>query len=79
MKKLINKLNSMFIRAKLEKDRVLSNERGDTNFISIAIILVIVIAVAVIFIGFRDDVVEWFNKSTGVLDDALNGTETAAP
>lgn len=35
----------------------IKNERGDTNFISILIILGVVILVAGIFIGFKDQIV----------------------
>jgi len=34
----------------------LSEERGDTNFLSIIIILVIVLAVATVFILFKDEI-----------------------
>ena len=43
-------LQSMYLKAA-------SEERGDTNFISILIILGIVILVAGVFIGFRDQIV----------------------
>lgn len=45
----------------------LAEERGDTNFISIAIILVIVISVAVAFIAFKDQVLGAFNSATADL------------
>jgi len=35
----------------------LVDERGDTNFISILIILGLVILLATVFIGFKDDIV----------------------
>lgn len=43
-------LQSMYLKAA-------SEERGDTNFISILIILGIVILVAGVFIGFKDQIV----------------------
>ncbi len=43
-------LQSMYLKAA-------SDERGDTNFISILIILGIVILVAGVFIGFKDQIV----------------------
>lgn len=49
----------------------LAEERGDTNFISIAIILIVIIAVAVVFIGFRDYVLTAFNDAVQKLKDAL--------
>lgn len=36
---------------------VLSDERGDTNFISILILLAVAIGLATIFIGFKDTIV----------------------
>lgn len=51
MKKLINKLNSKLLSAQLAVRNFVSNERGDTNFVSIAIILVVVIVIAIVFIS----------------------------
>lgn len=39
--------------------RFIKKENGDTNFISIIIILAIVMVVAAIFIGFREQIVNW--------------------
>ena len=72
MKKLINKLNSLFVRGKVEGEHLLRNERGDTNFISIAIIMVVVIAVAVVFIAFKDEILGLFNSKTDELMGALS-------
>lgn len=36
---------------------IMSSERGDTNFISILIILGVVILVAAVFMGFKDQIV----------------------
>jgi hypothetical protein len=47
-------IRSVYARAQLQ----LSDERGDTNFISILIILGIVIILAGVFIGFKDQIVE---------------------
>lgn len=55
MKKLIKKLDSTLIAAKIAARNFVSDERGDTNFISIAIILVVVIVIAIAFIGLGDD------------------------
>lgn len=38
--------------------KMASSERGDTNFISIIIILGIVILLAAVFLGFKDTIVE---------------------
>ncbi len=75
-KKLNYKVNSALLSAELKTRKAVSdfvtNERGDTNFISIAIILIIVIAVAVIFIAFKEELMEKFNTKTGDLFSALD-------
>ena len=52
MKKLVEKIENSMIRAKVAMMNFASEERGDTNFLSIAIILVVVLVLAVVFIGF---------------------------
>lgn len=37
------------------------DERGDTNFISIIVILGVVIVVAGVFIGFGSNIIDWVN------------------
>lgn len=71
MKKLMKKLNNALVRMQCEATRFCSEERGDTNFISIAIILIVVIGVAVVFIGFRDKILTAFNQATQDLLRAL--------
>lgn len=46
--------------------KFLKNEKGDTNFISIMIVLGIAIGVAGIFIGFKDQIV-------GKVSEIVNG------
>lgn len=50
-------INSMLIKVYLIVMDKLRSERGDTNFISIIIILGIVLLVAGLFIGFKDQIV----------------------
>lgn len=71
MKELMRKMDGLLIRAKLEANAVLSEERGDTNFISIAIILVIMIGVAVAFIGIKDQVMNVVTKKTSSFLNSL--------
>lgn len=71
MKKLMNKLNNAMMQVKNKAAEFVSNERGDTNFISIAIILIVVIGVAIVFIGFRDSILAAFSEATQNLLDAL--------
>ncbi|MCI5655427.1 MAG: hypothetical protein SOT80_05670 [Candidatus Pseudoruminococcus sp.] len=41
--------------------RIIKDENGDTNFISIAIILVVVLVLAGVFIAFGNQILSWFN------------------
>lgn len=74
MKKLIEKFTSSFLNAKLGAKKFISDERGDTNFISIAIILVVVIMIAVVFIAFGQQILGalqgWIAELTGSLPTA---------
>ena len=45
------------MRAKLAMNDFKESERGDTNFISILIILGIVVILAGVFIGFKDQII----------------------
>ena len=49
-------LNLLGLKAKAGIRNFLKKEDGDTNFISIVIILVIVLVVAAVFIGFKDQI-----------------------
>ena len=49
MKALVNKMNRIQMRAVSAFTKFMRSERGDTNFISIIIIVAIVIALASIF------------------------------
>lgn len=51
-------INLMLIKAYLTIMDKMRSERGDTNFISIIIILGIVLLLAALFIGFKDKIVE---------------------
>lgn len=51
-------LNKTYLNATTGVKNVLRKENGDTNFISILIILGIVILLAGIFMGFKDSIVE---------------------
>lgn len=74
MKKLRNKLNLAVLKGQMAMRDFLSNERGDTNFISIAIILIIVIVIAVAFISFREELMGVFDRQTDDIIGKLNGS-----
>ena len=54
---------------------IVKEENGDTNFISIIIILAIVLLVAVAFMIFKDQIIGWFNGTTKTFYDQ---TDSAA-
>lgn len=54
--------NAMMTRIRFACKKAVKNERGDTNFISILIILGIVIILAGLFIAFKDKIVEQVNS-----------------
>lgn len=53
-------------------NKLAKSERGDTNFISILIILGIVILVATVFLGFKDKIVGMVSDIVG--DFTIEGT-----
>ena len=59
-------LNTFINKIKLTANKFLKNEKGDTNFVSILIIMGIAIALAGVFIGFKDQIV-------AMVQDAING------
>ena len=71
MKKLFIKLNSTLLAAKLAARNFVSDERGDTNFVSIAIILIVVIVIAIVFITLGDELVAALSEEIQDLLDAL--------
>lgn len=58
-------MDRMYFRAMERVQRVLREEEGDTNFISILIILGIVILLAGVFIGFKDQIIGMVNNIVG--------------
>lgn len=59
-------MDRMYLKAMEGVQRVLKEEEGDTNFISILIILGIVILLAGVFIGFKDQII-------GMVQDIIDG------
>ena len=56
--KIKEKLTKAFCKVQTEVYFVTHDDRGDTNFISIIIILGIVIIVAGVFVAFKDSILE---------------------
>ena len=54
-------LDRMYIKAMCRLHDMLDDEQGDTNFISVLIILGIVVVLAGVFMGFKDQIVKQVN------------------
>lgn len=52
-----------------------NSEQGDTNFISIIIVLGIVIVIAGIFVGFKDDILKKANEAVSQYSNLFNKTD----
>lgn len=63
--KLFNKMDLALLNAKTRLQNAMENEDGDTNFISILVILGIALALAAVFIGFKDRIMNFVNSSMG--------------
>lgn len=68
MKKMLNKLAAKAACTKAALISKLSAENGDTNFISIIVILGIVVLLVAVFMGFKDQIIS-------TVTDIINGFE----
>ena len=80
MKTLTNKLNSLGLKARFKAEAMadravsaLKKEDGDTNFLSIIIILAIVLVVAVVFISLKDKIIGVVEKAWKGFEQKFNG------
>lgn len=73
MKKLSKKIELALIGAKNAANRFVTEERGDTNFISIAIVLVVVLALAVVFIAFGNKLLPMLKEKIEEIFSVLGG------
>lgn len=62
---MMRKLDGMLIGAKLRLNAFVNQEEGDTNFISILVLLGIALALAGVFLGFKDQVIAWVDTNIG--------------
>lgn len=59
------KMNVAIARAKNEISSFIKKEDGDTNFISILVLLGIALALAGVFLVFKDQVLGWVDTNIG--------------
>lgn len=53
------------LKAQKKVNEFLYDEKGDTNFISIMVLLGIALALAAVFLNFKDQVIDWVNDNVG--------------
>lgn len=63
--KLVDKLNAFIIMMSIKVDAFLHDEDGDTNFISILVLLGIALALAGVFLVFKDQILSWVDTNIG--------------
>ncbi len=71
MEKIMDKMELMWLKAKNAWNGFAKDEKGDTNFISIIIVLGIILVVAVAFIAFRKRIMSWFTDTTETFFEEL--------
>ena len=67
-----NKLNS----AQEKVEEFLHDEEGDTNFLSVLVLLGIALALAGVFLGFKDKILTWVDTNIGDFFNLKGGKST---
>lgn len=62
---MLDKLDGWMIGMRYRLYLFLHDEKGDTNFISMLVILGIALALAGVFLGFKDQVLDWVDANIG--------------
>lgn len=62
---IMKKMDTVLINVQTRWRQFLAEERGDTNFISILVLLGIALALAGVFLTFKDQVLEWVDRNIG--------------
>ena len=58
-------LNAYLVMAKVKLYNFFHDEKGDTNFISIMVLLGIALALAGVFLSFQEEIMNWVNTNIG--------------
>lgn len=74
-------VTSQYKLQKMSEDvhNFLYDEEGDTNFLSVIILLGIGLALAGVFIAFKEEILDWFNDEVKVFFDNDDHTEVSIP
>ncbi len=70
---ILERADSLLINARIRWSRFWDEERGDTNFISILVLLGIALALAGVFLGFKDQVLGWVDENIGTFFSQKGG------
>lgn len=62
---LIDKMNAVLTMAYIKVNAFMKDERGDTNFISILVLLGIALALAGVFLSFQEEIMGWVERNIG--------------
>lgn len=63
--KLFHSMDRMWMNMKAKASNFLHDEQGDTNFISILVLLGIALALAGVFLVFKDKIIDWVDQNIG--------------
>ena len=67
------RVNMLLINAKIKMEAFKKNEKGDTNFISILVLLGIALALAGVFLAFKDQIISWVDTNIGTFFSKKGG------
>lgn len=79
MNKIEQKLDNLVWKVRRGVNSFLYTEDGDTNFLSIIIILAIVLLLAIAFMAFKDQILETVNEAWKDFSKAFGTQKTSKP
>ena len=62
---MMKKVNALLLKAQIKMSSFFRDEKGDTNFISILVLLGIALALAGVFLVFKDQIIGWVDTNIG--------------
>ena len=74
--RLADKMTALVFKAKMKAYNFMHDEKGDTNFISILVLLGIALALAGVFLAFKDSIIGWVNDNIGGFFEKDGGNNT---
>lgn len=65
----MNQIEALVLYLRVKAREFLTDEEGDTNFISILVLLGIALALAGVFLTFQGQIIDWVNRNIGQFFD----------